>query len=246
MQFHHASEVMEAFPNNYTGVIANVTLADKAALIETTRRMMDAFDQSDAMIAAAVARWQAVFQKMGAKPKYASSLQALKQFFDTHQKIYAISPLVDFYNAYSLCHGVPMAAYDAAHIQGDMILRLAAKDEPFVPLGAPKQTEKTKNGEIVYADGEKVMCRYWNLQDCHTTRITDDTTDVVFFFDLLDGDGFDAPAQWEKIHADFRSFFGSAVFGGLTGKAAQSTLGWSGEGAGDNIRVLPTLELRRV
>ncbi|MDD3182067.1 MAG: phenylalanine--tRNA ligase beta subunit-related protein [Alphaproteobacteria bacterium] len=226
MQFHHTQAVVEAFPDHYTGIIANVSVHDKDVLVEKTQHMMAAFDKDAALLSGAVSRWQMAFQKMGAKSKYAPSLQALKQFYDTNNKIYAISPIVDFYNAYCLCHNAPMAAYDVAHVQGDMTLRYAAKDEPFVPLGAPKQTEKTKNGEIIYADDEKVMCRYWNLQDCHATRITDDTRNIVFVFDLLDGEDFNVHAQWAKIHADFKGLFGEGIFGGLTGKTAQSSLAW--------------------
>lgn len=215
---------METFPDHYTGLIGPVVIEDKTALIEATQKLLADARRKEACVLQAVERWKNVFQKIGAKPKYHSSLQAIKEYFDANEKIYAISPIVDFYNAYCLCNGLPMAAYDADQVRGDIVLRPAAKDEPFVPLGSPKQMEKTKNGEIVYADSEQIICRYWNLQDCHTTRITDDTRNVLFFFDLLDGEGFDAQAQWATILKDFQSLFGASIGGGLTGPKAGETV----------------------
>jgi len=226
MQFTHAQSVIDNFPDNYTGIIGHVVVKDKERLRAPTLTLLDRLSGNRAFIDSAVLRWQANYQKMGAKPKYKSSLEEVRDYFDRNNKVYAISPLVDFYNTYCLCNGIPMAAYDAERIAGDMSLRHAAKDEPFIPLGNPKQTEKTKSGEIIYADSDKVMCRYWNLQDCHQTRITDDSENIVFFFDLLKDAGKDIAAEWERIVKEFEAIFGSSIVSGLTGKDKKDRFSW--------------------
>jgi len=226
MKFVHADDVLAAFPGNYTCVVANAKPRKHVGCESATKALIDELNKNESYINEAIQRWRTIFAKMGAKPKYYSSIEALKKFYDKNGRIYSISPLVDFYNAYSLCKGLPMAAYDQDKVIGNMYLRAAKKDEPFIPLGNPKQVEKTKNGEIIYADDDKVICLYWNLQDCHATRITEGTDKVIFFFDILDEVELRAKEKFAEIRNDFMQLFGTEIFCGMTGAGEQNTLEW--------------------
>lgn len=140
-----------------------------------------------------VQHWRSIFQRMGASAKYKSSIESLSKRFLTSGELWQIHPIVDLCNYVSLMHETPMASYDIAHIAGTISLRIARKGELFVPLGNPKQVEKTKNNEVVYSDNEKVICRYWNFRDCHHTRIVDETAKVIFIADLTNRE--DTPAE---------------------------------------------------
>ena len=164
-----------------------------------------------------ISEWQSVFKQMGASAKYKSSVTSLWERYTTDNCLYDISPLVNFYNAVSLRFLTPMAAYDADKIEGEIKLRFANKGELFTPLGNPKQNEKTKNGEIVYADDNKIICRYWNLRDCEESKITPRTNSVILFADILASSYEDADLLASKIRDKLGEAFGVLVPYGLIG-----------------------------
>jgi DNA/RNA-binding domain of Phe-tRNA-synthetase-like protein len=191
--FSVQTELKERFPSQVTAWFGPVPVSRAGelagSLIGTLQtECRDTMTASNASDVAEIRWWKEVFQKMGASPKYHSSVEALFERYRATGALYTIDPVVDLYNWISLRCLTPMAAYDQAHIQGEVRLRYAKKGEAFTPLGNPKDTEKTKNGEVVYADEQKVICRYWNKQDCHDTRITPATESAVFFADLTNNE----------------------------------------------------------
>ena len=68
-----------------------------------------------------------------------------------------------------------------------------------MPLGNPKQIEKTKNGEVIYSEEEKIICRYWNYRDCHLTRITENTKKFVFFADITEDNTYSSKETSKSI-----------------------------------------------
>lgn len=226
MKFKHTVETRNRFNNNYTGLISNVNINQSDNFdCHINNYLLNLHNNID-IINNNITLWKSIYEKMGSKPKYCSSLESLKNYFDSNRKLYNISPIVDFYNAFSLYNGIPMAAYDQNKILGDLTLRIASKDELFVPLGNPKQIEKTKNNEVIYADSEKVICRYWNLQDCHQTRITNDTSEVLFIFDIIENSKEDAEHVFSEIVKDFQKIFGDAFNFGITGNGLCDSLEW--------------------
>jgi len=132
----------------------------------------------------AVQVWRGTYRLFGASPSKKSSLEALLDVLAERGRLPRISPLVDVYNAFSVKHSFPMAAYDMDRVQGTVELRFSRKGEEFTPIGA-RQVEKTSAGEVVYADEHKVICRRWNNRDCDQTKITDSTENAVFFIDAV-------------------------------------------------------------
>ena len=214
---------MENYSENFTCIVSNVTDISTVNLSEEKNSLLRTVNDQEAHRGEIILKWKEVFSRMGAKPKYCSSLESLKKAFDEAGRLYEINPIVDFYNAYSLCKGIPMAAYDQDKIVGRLTLRSARKDEDFVALGNPKQIEKTKINEIIYADDERVICRYWNLQDSHETRITEGTSKVLFVFDIMASKVFRVSVQFERIKSDFIRLFGDSISCGLTGPGVGTT-----------------------
>ena len=75
-----------------------------------------------------------------------------------------------------------MGGFDLDHIDGTIRLRRSEGSEGFNPLGT-KGPEETYNGEIVYADASRILTRRWNYRDAVKTLITEDTVNLVMFFD---------------------------------------------------------------
>ena len=125
-----------------------------------------------------------IFKTMGASESKTSSVESLYGFIQEKGRLPKISPMVNLYNAISVLYGIPMGGYDCACIaQQKLTLRTAEKGEEFLAIGAT-EVEKTKHGEVIYADPEKVTCRYRNYKDSDPTKITSATKEILFMLDI--------------------------------------------------------------
>ncbi len=134
-----------------------------------------------------VQAWRKAFHAFGADPtKTRSSGEALLRRVQRGDSLPSINAIVDVYNVVSLKHVLPIGGQDAEKIVGGVKLRLAGKYENFVPLGASEQ-QKVDEGEVVYADDEKVLCSKWNYRDCEPAKISGETRKFVLFVDGAPG-----------------------------------------------------------
>ncbi|KUH39790.1 MULTISPECIES: B3/4 domain-containing protein [Streptomyces] len=139
-------------------------------------------DESDPRIEA----WHAAYRSFGTNPRRVRpSVDALGRRLAKKGVLPRINPAVDSYNAVSVRHGLPAGAFDLGHVTGDVDIRHADGSEEFTPLGEPDTVENPKPGEIVYADATGVLTRHWNHRDAHRTRVTEDSTLVVFALETL-------------------------------------------------------------
>jgi DNA/RNA-binding domain of Phe-tRNA-synthetase-like protein len=140
----------------------------------------------DAELAAhpAVAPWREAYRRFGAKPsRYRSSIESLLRSTRS-ESVRSINPLVDCYNAVSLCHLLPCGGEDLDAIQGDLRLTLARGDESFIPLGGSEE-QPPAPGEVVYADDAGIVCRAWNWREADRTKLTPTTTRAVLVIEAL-------------------------------------------------------------
>ncbi len=135
-----------------------------------------------------IAAWRAAFSAFGAKPsRYPSSAEALIGRVLKGQSLPRVNALVDFYNAISVRHAVPVGGEDADRLEGALRLTIATGDEPFDPRGDDIDVEHPAAGEIVWRDDRGVTCRRWNWRQGRRTQLTEHTTRAFFVFDRLDG-----------------------------------------------------------
>lgn len=185
--------ISEEIYKNYPGVKIGVFYA-KGIITERANPRVESFVQSiEQRILSdpnsvsldntpAILTWRKIYQSFGCSPKKISSIESLIGRILETKKLPRINSVVDLYNGISAKYLLPMAAYNMDKIVGDMELRYSKKGEQFSPLGL-KQGEKTKNGEVIYVDEQKVICRRWNNMDCDQTKITPDSTNIIFFMD---------------------------------------------------------------
>ena len=132
-----------------------------------------------------MAAWRLAYQAFGAKPKRTRpSVEALLRRVEAG--LPRIDRLTDIYNAISVRHLLPVGGEDLAMYSGPARLARAAGDEPFDTMrdGQPV-TEHPEPGEVIWRDDDGVTCRCWNWRQCVRTRITYDTTSVMFILDGL-------------------------------------------------------------
>ncbi|MCX5515906.1 hypothetical protein C3941_05290 [Kaistia algarum] len=117
-----------------------------------------------------IAAWRRAYRAFGIKKtSYRSSVERLVKNVLADRPLPAINGFVDAYNAVSLAHVLPIGADDLDKLVGDIAFRYSRPGDSFLDMaggeegegGAPAD-DPPKQGEIVYADGEKVLCRRWN------------------------------------------------------------------------------------
>lgn len=127
-----------------------------------------------------IAAWRETYRAFGVNPKrLRPSAEALARRISKGRPLPEISKVVDSYNVASVCHLLPVGAYDAAKVEGSVVLRFSPGGEAFWPLGEDHPTETTAQGEVVYSDDQSVLTRCWNHRDGDRTKVTPESTTVV-------------------------------------------------------------------
>ncbi len=108
--------------------------------------------------------WRTAYKAMGVKKtSYRSSVERLLKHIQQGRGLPRIGNLVDCYNAVSARHRLPIGADDLDKVTGGLAFRRARPGDDFFALGAePRVNDPPKAHEVVYADGEKLLCRRWN------------------------------------------------------------------------------------
>jgi DNA/RNA-binding domain of Phe-tRNA-synthetase-like protein len=130
-----------------------------------------------------VAAWRTAYKAFGIKrTSYRSSVERLVKNALAGRSLPAINGFVDTYNAVSLTHVLCLGADDLDQVAGDLAFRVARPGDSFVDMGAEAGEDPhdpPKEGEIVYADSEKVLCRRWNWRQDARSVITPSTRRAV-------------------------------------------------------------------
>jgi DNA/RNA-binding domain of Phe-tRNA-synthetase-like protein len=154
-----------------------------------------------------IAAWRQAYRQFGIKKtSYRSSVERLVKNVLAGGGIPAINGFVDAYNAVSLKYVLPAGADDLDQVRGDLSFRYARPGDSFHDMGALNEAgeplaDPPKAGEVVYADGEKVLCRRWNWRQDARSMIRQDTRRAVV---TLQGNGVgDVTAAAEELAALF-------------------------------------------
>ena len=179
-------EIFDLFPGYCWGKVVCWRLDNRGGLEEATLllREVEARVREDPALADVVAHpriaaWRQAFSRFGARPsKFQSSVEALARRVRRGDALPPVNALVAVYNAVSLRFLVPVGGDDLDLVSGGTHLRLAKGDEAFIPLGAEEQ-EPPEQGEVVYADDAKVLCRRWTWRGGDASKISLATSNAV-------------------------------------------------------------------
>jgi DNA/RNA-binding domain of Phe-tRNA-synthetase-like protein len=184
------SDIIEEYPDVRIGVVVCRGLTNKASYNQLVRLQQEALTAAKVNIGDQpitkhphIASWRRIYRRFGTKPgDYRPSAENLIRRAIKTGELYQINTAVDIYNVVSVKYLIPMGGFDLDHINGTIRLRRSEGGEGFDPLGT-KGPEETYNGEIVYADDSRILTRRWNYRDTVKTLITEDTVNLVMFFD---------------------------------------------------------------
>jgi DNA/RNA-binding domain of Phe-tRNA-synthetase-like protein len=170
------SEIASAFPDFRVAVV----VADEVHVAASRAAKLQAFIVGEEAAARerfagielsaipGVAAWRRAYRAFGIKKtSYRSSVERLMKNVLAGASLPAINGFVDAYNAVSLAHVLPAGADDLDQVSGDLAFRFSRADDDFRDMGALDDKgepliDPPKVGEVVYADGAKVLCRRWN------------------------------------------------------------------------------------
>jgi DNA/RNA-binding domain of Phe-tRNA-synthetase-like protein len=135
-----------------------------------------------------IAVWRRAYRSFGIKrTSYRSSVERLVKNVMAARRLPSINSFVDAYNAVSLRHVMPSGANDLDNVVGDLAFRYSRPGDSFLDMtadevgegGAVSMDDPPKDGEVVYADQEKVLCRRWNWRQDARSLVTTETKRAV-------------------------------------------------------------------
>lgn len=130
-----------------------------------------------------ISNWRAAYKTLRAKDGRPSHEALIRRVLKGGE-VPHINKLVDLYNSLSLEYITPFGGEDLEKITGDIFLRTALGTEEFVQLGSDDVTHPD-NGEIIYSDSEKVLCRKFNWRESDLTKLTGNTHEAFFVTETL-------------------------------------------------------------
>lgn len=138
-----------------------------------------------------IASWHAAYRSFGTNPRrQRPSVHALLRRLARSGRLPRISPAVDCYNLVSATGGVPVGAFDLQTVAGQIMIRFADGSKAFTPLGEPDTTENPRPGEVIYIDAGGVLTRHWNHRDADRTKVTEESSEIVFVLETVDASAF--------------------------------------------------------
>jgi DNA/RNA-binding domain of Phe-tRNA-synthetase-like protein len=87
---------------------------------------------------------------------------------------FSVSPIVDFYNACTLNHAMPVAGFDIDRLGTALALTVFGGDETFFGLGR-EAPETVSTGEIGYRSGGEPLSRHFMWRQSRNAALDDDT-----------------------------------------------------------------------
>jgi DNA/RNA-binding domain of Phe-tRNA-synthetase-like protein len=188
------SELAAAFPDFRVAAVVAEDLtvlperpADLAALIgereAETRRLWAGTELSEIP---GVAAWRRAYRAFGIKKtSYRSSVERLVKNVLAERPLPVINSFVDAYNAVSLTHVLPLGADDLDRVEGDLAFRYARPGDSFFDMAGAEDgaagpaEDPPKEGEVVYADAGKVLCRRWNWRQDGRSLVTPESRRAI-------------------------------------------------------------------
>ncbi|PWG00596.1 B3/B4 domain-containing protein [Levilactobacillus bambusae] len=182
----------QLFPDTTVGVVralgVNNTADVPESLLAEANQTAQKYVQEDPISAnPIVADWREAYRKFKTKKGARSSIEALMKRAKQGKPVSSINAMVDLYNIVSLTYGIPVGGENIDSLKGDMHLKIAQGGEDFQPLGE-NDSEPALPGEVVYQDGESIVCRCWNWRDGQRTMLKDDTTNAILVLENVNPD----------------------------------------------------------
>lgn len=184
-----SKEVKAAFPGIFFASVlisgVEIQKRDQALqeLVERISSSLPVSTISDLSSLASVQAYRALLKATGTDfHSKRPSPEALLRRVLQGKSLYQVNTAVDAYNLAVLETGIGIGGFDAAKLNGDVVLRFSEENEPMMLLGDSKPT-LTRVNQLVYADNDKAITIDLNYRDIDATKITTSTKEIMLFAD---------------------------------------------------------------
>ena len=165
-----------------------------------------------------IAVWREAYKGFGIKKtSYRSSVERLVKRVKAGERLPQVNTLVDLYNVISLSHVFCCGADDLDRATPPLSFRFARPDDSFIDMGAEDGDDRNappKEGEVVYADQQHVLCRRWNWRQDARTGIGLGTKRTVI---TVQANGWgDLDKAVDELQEQIERFCGGASWSGTT------------------------------
>jgi DNA/RNA-binding domain of Phe-tRNA-synthetase-like protein len=190
MKFILADKFMEIFPDTVIGVVIANNIDNERndnnvlqILRNEEKTIKEVLSLEKFSEYPFIRNWRKTFKTFGAKD-YRSSHEALIKRILKGGETRQINKLVDLYNSISLKYKTPVGGDDLNKTEGNMYVKLAEGNERFIMLGSD-EASNPKEGEVVYADENDILCRRWNWREANKAKFTEQTKRAILFVDAI-------------------------------------------------------------
>ncbi len=146
------------------------------------------------------------FWRVGIDPtKTRPASEALLRRVLQGKDIPRINTLVDAYNIASMETHVPLAVFDAAKVEGDMVMRMAVAGEKFHGIGMT--AEETLTGKEVVVQDDRMLMAIYPYRDADFSKVMTETKDVHIMVCGVPGIELARLNEARKLSADYITRF---------------------------------------
>jgi DNA/RNA-binding domain of Phe-tRNA-synthetase-like protein len=183
MYFTHADTIWANHPGLRALAVATEDVRDTKEDPALLERLATTVAQRQAIAAEAempeIAAWREAFSRMGMKPtQYRCASEALLRRYRKSQDMPKFHPLVDYLNYVSMAFGIPIAAFDCAHIVEGITVRPAEGTETYQTFQG--ELEHPGEGEVIFADPEGFAhSRRWTYRQSAKSVVSAGTDRVL-------------------------------------------------------------------
>lgn len=175
-------------------------------------------DDPTTQVGQPTADWRSAYAAVGLPPEVMPPTDILAAWARAPEGVPSQGTLRDLAHAFSLQHGVPVAMYDWAALQGDVWLRPSRGCEDFAGVGDDHQANPPLSELILVDSAEQVLARHWHGRQGRATVVGPATREVLAHLDFL------APAAGEAER--LADAFARLVTGFAGGRAEVAWLTW--------------------
>jgi DNA/RNA-binding domain of Phe-tRNA-synthetase-like protein len=199
MELSSHQDIKERFPDLRVSILIvnNLKIEKKSPQLETFREDVIKETKSSYVLETLkddenFRKYRDFFWKIDIDPtKIRPASEALIRRILQGKPIPKINTGVDAYNLASIKSGIPLAAFDANTIHGELIMKFAKIGEKFLGIGMKKPKVLAGN-EVVVADEERLIAIY-PYRDADLSKITPSTKNILVMSCGVPG------IPWEKI-----------------------------------------------
>jgi DNA/RNA-binding domain of Phe-tRNA-synthetase-like protein len=189
-------EVVERFPNFRVGMVVATGLCIEierpeslqSQIAEVERSTRETIGDLPLGDVPELGIWRETYKQFGVKKtSFRNSVERLVKKVRQGDELPHINTLVDAYNLISLRYHMPVGADDLDRVESPVSYRFARPEDTFIPLGdSTGAGAPPLPGEVVYADGNRVMCRRWNWYQDARSAISTGTTRALLNVEAIE------------------------------------------------------------